>query len=108
MLIEQILALILTGRAVEHIEMAAVAQPARQYLLAHQSILLINAYTDKQNGDDLATLIFYRLILRDVAVAEQRGQAAVDFALMHTLPGGTAAVKLRTNCATAILFFQRG
>lgn len=74
----------------------------------HQRILLINANADKQDGDDLATLIFYRLILCDVAMAEQRRQSLIDVALTDAFPGGAVAVKLRTDRATAILLFQRG
>ena len=88
--------------------MAAVAQLARQHLIAHQRVLFIDLHADKQNADDRAAFVFNRLILRDIAVAEQRRQPAIDLAAADAFPRRAGAIEAGADSAAAILFLQRG
>ncbi len=94
--------------AVQHKEVATFAQTAAEDLLAHDVPRVGDVDPDEDNGDYLSTRIFYRLVLGDIAFAEQQGEAAINLSFSHYCPGWTGVIQFRTDGPIAVLFTQGG
>lgn len=62
---------------------------------------------NKDNPDNLAFRIFNRLVLRDIALAEQQREAAIDLPFGDSRKCRAGAIKNGSDGAVAILFAQR-
>ncbi len=105
---EQVLAVIFAVTAVQHKEVTALAQTTAEDLLAHDVPRASNVDPNEDNGDHLPARVFYRLILGDIAFAEQQGEAAINLTFGDYRPGRTGMIQYRPDGPIAVLFTQRG
>ena len=73
MRMEQPFAARLIRRAAHYHKTAGIAEGFIQHLIAHQGDLFADLHADEQNADHRAAGIGDRLVLRDIAFAEQCG-----------------------------------
>ena len=65
-------------------------------------------HTNKNDPNDLAVCVFERLILGDIALAEQQRQTTIDLAFSDGRIGRAGSVQNGTHCPIAVLFAQGG
>ena len=104
---EQILSARFAVAAVQHKEVAALAQTTVKDFLAHDVPRMGDVHADKDNPDNLAFRIFNRLVLRDIALAEQKREATIDLPFGDSRKCRAGGIKNGSDGAVAILFTQR-
>ena len=100
--------MVLAITAIQNEEMATLAQAAAEDLFAHNVPGVRDIDSDEEDSDHLSIGTLHRLILRDIALSEEQGQAAIDLTFGYRSIGRTGDIQHRTHRSVAILFTQRG
>lgn len=78
--VEQILPARFAVAAIQNKEVTALAQSTVEDFLAHDVPGVSDVHTNKDDCNDLAVRVFNRLVLGDIALAEQQRQTAINLA----------------------------
>ena len=105
---EQVLPARFAAAAIQHEEVAALAQAAVEDFLAHDVPGVGDVHPDKDDRNDLSLGVFYGLVLGDVALAKQQRQSTVDFTFADGRKGRAGGIQNGTHGAVAVLFAQGG